>query len=182
MSRVYQLSALFALTTAVWGLCGGLGAAEPRMLSGTAYQDFRLITGALHAEGLRRRSDVSIKIDAKEVAAGFYRPGCDGLLLVAPLPTTAQGWGHIAPSLDLSEFNVQYVYDEIFHLGVPRLKRLQDRLIAEFHEESVKTLPRLVAVAEAGNCKLSVSAAATLLNFSQGKSEMYADELSIGAL
>ena len=182
MSRVYELCALFALTVTFWGLCGGLGAAEPRMMSGTAYQDFRFITAALHGEGLRRRRDVSIEIDAREVAAGFFRPRCDGLLLVAPLPTTAQGWGHIAPSLDLSGFSVHYVYDGVFYVGVPRFKRLKNRLIAEFHDQSMKTLPRLVAVAEAGNCNLSSSAASMLINFSQGKSELYPGELSLGAL
>jgi len=125
----------------------------------------------MHEKGLRRRGDVLIEIDTREVAGGFSRADCDGLLLIAPLPQTAQGWGHIAPRLDLSGFTVHYAYDGSLHSDVPQLQRLRDRLMVELRPTSDSNWPRLVAIAEAGNCNLGADVEAELVNFSRGRDE-----------
>jgi len=167
MNRIYQCSALAGIAVSIWGLLGGLAEAEPK-LSGESAEHIGWISTALHERGLRRRVDVVIEIDASEVAAGFSRVDCDGLLLVATLPHTAQGWGHIAPRLDLSGFTVGYAYDGVWRGDLPRLQRLNDRLMAELRPGSTVDRPRLIAVAEAGNCDLSDRAETTLLELSLG--------------
>ncbi len=168
MNRVYELAALVGIVATVWwGFCGEPATAEPRM-SGGLSDELAWITAALHEEGLHRRSDVVIEIDGRAVAAGFSQVDCDGLLLVAPLPQTAQGWGHVAPRLDLSGFTVQYAYGGTLHADVPQLQRLGDRMIAELRPASVSKRPRLVALAEAGNCELVPSAERVLVDFSNG--------------
>ena len=58
-----------------------------------------VISHVLHDFGLHHRADVAVKLDARPVAAGFSLLDCDGLLLIASLPETAQGWGHLAPQI-----------------------------------------------------------------------------------
>ena len=180
MNRLYELLALSALTVSVWSFCGTLGAAEPRMRSGAVYQDLGVVTAALYEQGLWLRNDVIVELDARQVAAGFYRPDCDGLLLVAPLPTTAQGWGHIAPGLDLSGYSVQYVYEGVFHAGVPRARRLQNRLTAELRDQPAISFPRLVAVAEAGGCDLLATVESVLIDFSRGEGKLSDGQVFMG--
>lgn len=167
MSRIYEWSALAAIAATMWSLCGGLARAEPR-LTGELTHHLGWITAEIHEKGLRRRVDVVIEIDASEVAAGFSRPDCDGLLLIAPLPQTAQGLGRIAPRLDLSGFTVRYTYDGAWYRNVPRLQRLRDRLMAELRPAVAADLPRLIAVAEASTCDLFARAEATLREVSRG--------------
>jgi len=127
-----------------------------------------ILDAALSDTGLRRRDDVVIEMNGREVAHGFSRADCDGLLLVSALPRTAQGWAHIAPRLDLAAFDVTYIYDGIAYERVPRLMRLGDRLLHELGRDEPSTLPRLAAVAEAGGCGLALRAATVLKNFSRG--------------
>lgn len=170
MSRISGLLGLTGIVAAVWSLCAGLAAAEPDMSDGVS-QDLSRITAAMHGEGLHRRVDVLIEIDGREVARGFSRAGCNGLVLIAPLPYTAQGWGHIAPRLDLHGYEVHYAYDGALHHHVPGLQRLQTRLVAQLRPMAASNLPRLLAVAEAGHCDLVDSVASALLDLSTGKDE-----------
>lgn len=127
-----------------------------------------MLDTALSGTGLRRRDDVVIEMNGREVARGFSRADCDGLLLVSVLPRTAQGWAHIAPRLDLEAFEVTYIYDGAAHMRVPRLKRLGDRLLDELRPNSPSALPRVAAIAEAGSCGLALRAATALNTFSRG--------------
>ena len=167
MNRLYEVLALGGIAVAVVGLCIGLASAEPR-LSGRLDQELEWITAGMYEQGLQRRVDVLIEINASEVAKGFSRAECDGLLLIAPLPQTAQDWVHIAPRLNLSGFTVHYIYGGKIHLGAPVLRRLGDRLSAELRREPASSRPRMVAVAEAGSCGLLASVKGVLADFSRG--------------
>ena len=167
MKRFFELLALAGIAATVGVLCEGLTIAEPPVRGGLS-MELDWIATAMQQKGIRRRTDVVIEIDAVEVAAGFSRPDCDGLLLFVPLPHTAQGWGHIAPRLDLSGFVVHYVYGGALHADVPRFQRLGDRLIAELRPNSGSSRPRLAALAEAGSCDLAVSVETALMDYSRG--------------
>ena len=171
MKRVFEVVALAGVAATVVVFCEGLAKAEPRM-RGVLSLDLDWIAAAIYDNGFRRRADVVIEIDAGEVAAGFSRPDCDGLLLFAPLPYTAQGWGHIAPRLDLTGFAVHYVYDGTLYAEVPRLQRLGDRLMAELRPKSASSRPRLAALAEAGDCDLVADAETSLMDFSRGRVDL----------
>ena len=166
MSRIHEVAAIAALSAAALALCMGLGSPNRATEEDPAAALPRL-SAALAAAGLERRDDVLIEMNEREVAHGFSRRGCDGLLLVTVLPRTAQGWAHVAPRLDLSAFDVVYLYDGMRHARVPRLERLGDRLLSELGPAADATLPRLTAVAEAGDCGLALSAAAVLEAFSR---------------
>jgi hypothetical protein len=112
---------------------------------------------ALADVGIRQRRDIKIHLSGNEVAHGYSRTGCPGLLLVAPLPETAQGWGHVAPAVDLSRFHVSYIFKGTVHDSVPLLSRLRNSLIADLiglpDEHNL-----VVALAEAGDCRLAADA------------------------
>jgi len=112
--------------------------------------------------GLRRRTDVNIQINSRDVARGYSRPGCDGLLLASPLPRTAQSWLHVAPRLDLAHFEIQYMYRGMVFKTVPAPRRLLDRLLGELAGKSALVAPRVTALAERGHCGL-LSAAVEVL-------------------
>lgn len=170
MNRISGLLGLTGIVLALWSLCAGLAAAEPDTHGGLS-QDLSRITAAMQDEGLHRRVDVLIEIDGREVARGFSREGCNGLLLIAPLPHTAQGWGHVAPRLDLHGYTVHYAYEGALHHEVPGLQRLRTRLAAQLRPMAASNLPRLLAVAEAGHCHLVDSTASALLALSAGRDE-----------
>jgi hypothetical protein len=161
MTRTIALLASASLALSLGVLCAGVAArAAPADAQDAPSLD--ALGAALAGAGLRQRSDVDIEINQRDVARGFSRPGCDGLLLVAVLPRTAQGWRHIAPQLDLSAFRVSYAYDGILYERLPRLARLRDRLLAELAGRELPPQQRVVALAERGECAL-VPAAAPLL-------------------
>lgn len=113
---------------------------------------------ALQSKGLLLREDISINLSNSPVAAGFSRPDCQGLLLMAPMPSTAQDWGHMAPLLDLSAFRVSYLYQGVLLDKPPVIERFLDSGKALFNTEP-QGLSRLVqAVAEAGDCELAETA------------------------
>jgi len=126
------------------------------------------IRRSLPAAGLLHRHDVVVELNGREVALGFSRSDCDGLLLVAVLPHTAQGWTHLAPRLDLSAFDRSYLYDGLPYRAVPRLERLANRLAAQLRPGRPTALPQVVAIAEAGNCGLTPSVAPALELVSRG--------------
>lgn len=123
---------------------------------------------SLAAAGLRQRRDVVLEMNDREVALGFSRVGCEGLLLVAILPHTAQGWAHIAPRLDFSRFEMGYVYKGVWYQAVPRIERLAVRLLRDLTPHKVGSPPQVVAIAEAGRCGLALSAAPALDAVSRG--------------
>jgi len=111
----------------------------------------------LFHHGLLHRHDVVIRVNDMEVARGYSRSDCDGLLLVAQLPNTAQGWQHVAPKVEFSKFVIRYVYDGEIYGSMPTLPKLRNWLVG--------TLPGLfeqrglvIGLAEVGRCGLVDSA------------------------
>jgi len=165
MTRLVGLLALASLALSLAMLCQDIAwpaaaADEPVSLDA--------LGAALAGARLRQRSEVDIEINQREVARGFSLPGCDGLLLVAVLPRTAQGWRHIAPRLDLSAFRVRYAYAGTLHERVPRFARLRDRLLAELAGREQAAQHRVVALAERGECALLSAAVAALAELASG--------------
>lgn len=112
--------------------------------------------------GLLLRHDVSIEINGRDVALGFSRSGCDGLLLVSVLPRTAQGWNHMAPRLDLSTYRKRYFYNGTTYEFVPRFERLIGRLSVDLWPLRGSLSTPVIATAEAGNCGLLEGAMSVL--------------------
>jgi len=129
--------------------------------------------------GLQQRDDVSIELNGRDVALGFSREGCDGLMLVAVLPHTAQGWSHMAPRLDLSAYQLRYFYDGARYPSVPSFERLAGRLWGDLRPNRSRLLPQVIAVAEAGHCGLARSTAGVLEAVSQGRLPPLGDPESI---
>lgn len=127
------------------------------------------IRHSLSESGLHRREDVLIEINGREVALGFSRPGCDGLLLVTVLPHTAQGWAHMAPRLDLSTYRLAFLHDGVQYPSVPRIERLAVQLRGDLGPHRTRTFPQVIAIAEAGQCGLAPKAAAVLEAISRGR-------------
>ena len=166
VNRVYEVAALAGLASSVLALCVSLSTAGQHANT-WATPKFNAVKAGLIEAGLQHRDDVNIEIGEREVAFGFSRRGCDGLLLIASLPNTAQGWSHIAPRMDMTAFNVQYLYDNTLHAQVPRLQRLGDKLLSQLRPGFALTPPRLLAIAEAGNCRLLQSTVYVLEVFAQ---------------
>ena len=111
----------------------------------------------LFHHGLLHRHDVVIRVNHIDVARGYSRSDCDGLLLVAQLPNTAQGWRHVAPKVEFSKFSTRYVYDGEIYESLPTLPKLRNWLVG--------TLPGffaqrglVIGLAEVGQCGLVDSA------------------------
>ena len=154
MTQVVAWSGLASLALALVLLGAGASARTARVDIPEA-QWLDALGATIGGAGLRQRADVVIEISGREVARGFSRSGCDGLLLVAPLPRTAQGWRHIAPRLDLSGFRVGYAYAGSVHERLPRLARLRDGLLAELGRREPARARPAVALAESGQCALT---------------------------
>lgn len=161
MARRIEWFALASLALALALLCAGV---SPRNAAVHAPEAPWLdsLGVELRRAGLRQRTDVAIEINEREVARGFSRPGCDGLLLVTALPRTAQGWRHVAPRLDLSAFSVRYAYAGTLHERLPRFARLRDRLLGELAGAALPGARPVVALAERGQCELTRAAVAAL--------------------
>ena len=110
---------------------------------------------------LLHRHDVMIRVNNAEVARGYSRAGCDGLLLVAQLPNSAQGWRYIAPAIDLSNSTVRYIYKGDIYESAPVLQKLRSWLVGTLpgHFES---RAMTLGLAEFGHCHL-IERAAPLL-------------------
>jgi hypothetical protein len=129
--------------------------------------------------GLQQRVDVSIELNGRDVARGFSREGCDGLMLVAVLPHTAQGWAHMAPRLDLSAYQLRYFYDGARYPSVPRFERLAGQLWGDLRPHRTRLIPQVIAIAEAGQCGLARSAAGVLGAVSRGRLPPLGDSESL---
>jgi hypothetical protein len=119
----------------------------------------------LFREDLLHRHDIQIRVNSAEVARGYSRADCDGVLLVAQLPNSAQGWRYIAPTIDLSNAVVRFIYKGDIYPTVPVLQKLRSWLVGN--------LPGLfqrreltVGLAEFGHCHL-IERAAPLLAANQ---------------
>ena len=119
----------------------------------------------LLGKDLLHRHDVRIRVNDAEVARGYSRAGCDGLLLVAQLPNAAQGWRYIAPSIDWSSSTVRYIYDGEVYPSAPVLQKLQGWLVGTL-PGYFEPRPLMVGLAEFGHCHL-IERAAPLLAGSQ---------------
>jgi hypothetical protein len=119
----------------------------------------------LFRKELLHRHDIVLRVNNAEVARGYSRAGCEGLLLVAQLPSSAQGWRYIAPNVDLSKSTVRYIYAGEIYASAPVVQKLRSWLVG--------TLPGLfepralmVGLAEFGHCHL-IDRAAPLLAATQ---------------
>ena len=168
MSRLFRNFGVAAIIVCALALYASMEqsarivAAEPSAL-------LDAIRHPLDDSGLHQRDDVSIELNGQEVALGFSRPDCDGLMLVAVLPQTAQGWAHMAPRLDLSTYRLRYFYDGVAYPSVPGLERLADRLRGDLRPHRTRVFPQVIAIAEAGHCGLARGAAAVLEAVSRGR-------------
>jgi hypothetical protein len=111
--------------------------------------------------GLLHRHDVAIRVNDAEIARGYSRSGCDGLLLVAQLPNTAQGWHNVAPRIEFSKYELRYVYDGNVYETVPTLRKLRNWLVGtlpgRFEQREL-----VVGLAETGPCRLMTRALSVL--------------------
>jgi hypothetical protein len=107
----------------------------------------------LFRHGLVHRHDVVIRVNDMDVARGYSRSGCDGLLLVAQLPNAAQGWNYVAPKLDLSNFEMRYVYKDEVYEKAPTLERLRGWLVGTLPGQ-FEARVLVVGLAETGHCHL----------------------------
>ena len=167
MSRLFGIFGIAAIIVCALTLFGSLEQSGRHIASDPS----DVLDGIRHSladSGLHQRSDVSIEMNEREVALGFSRADCDGLMLVAVLPHTAQGWAHMAPRLDLSAYQLGYLYDGVAYPSVPRLERLVDRLRDDLRPHRTSRMPRVVGVAEAGRCGLARNAARVLEAVSRG--------------
>jgi hypothetical protein len=168
MSRFFRIFGVAATFVCALTLYGSLEQSGRRV----AAESPALLDALNHLladSGLHQRDDVSIELNGRDVALGFSRPGCDGLMLVAVLPHTAQGWAHMAPRLDLSRYHLGYLYNGARYPSVPRLERLADRLWGDLRPHRISIFPQVIALAEAGHCGLARSAAAVLEAVSRGR-------------
>lgn len=165
MNRLTEVLAVAGLLVTALVLYVRLTNENPQLMRKTTH-DLLVIGAVLRDYDLHRRSDVTIKLDSTPVAAGFSRLDCDGLLLIAPLPKTAQSWGHLAPRLDLDSYAVKYTYAGDWYYEVPRLQRLVDRVVDDFRKIPASSRPRLVAVAESGECGLTAAVESALTDYS----------------
>ena len=131
---------------------------------------FDLLDVELSKEEFLHRHDVVIRINNAEVARGYSRAGCNGLLLVAQLPNSAQGWRYIAPTIDLSNSAVHYIYEgEIYHTA-PALQRLRNWLVGTL-PGYFRSRAMTVGLAEFGHCHL-LERAAPLLAATQPREDL----------
>lgn len=181
MARRIERFALASLALALALLCAGV---SPRTAAVDAPEAPWLdsLGVELGRAGLRQRTDVAIEINEREVARGFSRPGCDGLLLVAALPRTAQGWRHVAPRLDLSAFSVRYAYAGTLHERLPRFARLRDRLLGELTGAALPGARPVVALAERGQCDLTRAAVPALRTPASAAAALPAHAITLPAL
>ena len=107
----------------------------------------------LFQHGLLHRHDVAIRVNDAEIARGYSRSDCGGLLLVAQLPNTAQGWHNVAPRIEFSNYEIRYVYDGNVYEAVPTIPRLRDWLVGtlpgRFEQREL-----VIGLAETGQCEL----------------------------
>lgn len=168
MSRLLGIVSSVATVVCALTLYGSLEQSGPRVAAEPpALLD--AIGDSLADAGLHQRDDVSIEMNGRDVALGFSRPGCDGLMLVSVLPHTAQGWAHMAPRLDLSNFQLGYLYNGARYPLVPKLERLTGQLWGDLRPHRISMFPQVIALAEAGHCGLARSAAAVLEAVSRGR-------------
>jgi hypothetical protein len=113
------------------------------------------VTHVLDEIGLQHQQDIVMEISGREVSRGFALAGCDGLLFVVPLPSTAQSLARLAPQLNLEALDVRYLFQGVSHDRAPRLKRLLDRVARDLTGAVGVGDYDLIAFAEAGECGLS---------------------------
>jgi hypothetical protein len=128
----------------------------------------------LLGKDLLHRHDIRIRVNNAEVARGYSRAGCDGFLLVAQLPNSAQGWRYIAPSIDWSNSTVSYIYDGHIYPSAPVMQKLRNWLVGTL-PGYFEPRPLMIGLAEFGHCHLIERAAPLLAaNYSFDRLEVAA--------
>jgi hypothetical protein len=151
--RLLESTALFSLMAAIALTLEG-GASEIEVAPEHAVAWLDQVNDVLSNTSLEQRHDVVIEINDVEVARGYSRPTCDGLLLIARLPDNAQGWQHVAPQVDFSRYTVRYLFAGTVYKRTPVLSRLRSRLLDALPGTSGHRAS-IVAFAEAGQCDLT---------------------------
>jgi hypothetical protein len=162
--RLLNLTALFSLVLAA-ALLYSTASWKDAAPATRSVQWLDSVDVELFRMELLHRHDVMIRVNNMEVARGYSRAGCDGLLLVAQLPNSAQGWRYIAPTIDLSNSTVRYVYKGNIYRTAPVLQKLRGWLVGTLpgHFES---RAMTVGLVEFGHCHL-IERAAPLLAATQ---------------
>ncbi len=171
MSRIYRIVGIAVIVICALTMYGSLQQSGRRVAT-DPFTLLDILRPSLADSGLHQRVDVLIELNGREVALGFSRAGCDGLLLVSILPRTAQGWAHMAPRLDMSSFRIGYLYEGVLYPAVPRFERLAGGLLGDLRPHEADPSPQVVAIAESGHCDLASSAAPALEAVSLGRSSL----------
>lgn len=124
----------------------------------------------LFKKRLVHRHDVAIRINDSDVARGYSKAGCTGILLVTQLPHSAQGWAAVAPQVDLSGFSKRYLFEGRIYDDIPTLKRLGHWLKGTL-PGVFSTRNLVIGLAERGPCQLMQQAIPLLNGMSEGTIE-----------
>lgn len=110
---------------------------------------------AMSENGLVKDFASQALISGIPAAAIYRRPSCDGLLVVVPLPLTAQRFEHVVPSFQENETASGFVFQGRRSEAYPMLSRLVAIISANFHiRTDIDTT--VFAFKELGNCGLSL--------------------------
>jgi hypothetical protein len=150
--RYLDLTALLSLCAAC-ALALWIGPSTDAAPGNHSVQWLDAVDIELSHHGILHRHDVSIKINNSEVARGFSGLHCDGLLLIAQLPNTSQGWHRIAPQVDMSRYETRYLFEGEAFEQVPVLPRLRSWLVSTLPGVT-GTRQQVIALAETGHCGL----------------------------
>jgi len=153
MTKPLNLIAIGFMTLSTAGLLGRASALKPE-LPWNAEAIMRPYRTVLEQKGLLTREDIQITVSDLPVALGFTRPGCRGTLLMAPLPSSAQSWTHVAPLVDLDEFKVTYNYKGALYKKAPLARRLLDNTWSLINLSEQDNRHVVLAFAETGDCDL----------------------------
>ncbi len=113
---------------------------------------------AMEASGLARSLSSRIEVSGSPVASIYHAPGCPGLLLVVPLPPTAQRFEHVVPALDTPASAEGYVYRGQHEETYPAARRVLGIILADLRLASNQAPgvdSTVFAYREIGLCGLS---------------------------
>lgn len=134
-----------------------LKAAVPNEFEPDRRDLLREAESALLRSGLKKSEQSRMLVSGEPVAVAYGRPGCEGLLVVAPLPRTAQGLKHVLGSLEGAFSEIGFVFKGEAHENYPLWQRLASNLEIALTRRSGVLSPfgePLFAYGEVGSCEL----------------------------
>jgi hypothetical protein len=88
----------------------------------------RFMETLLQANGLRRSHASKLEISAQTAGVVFNRVGCEGALIVVPLPPTAQSFEQVLAGFNSDVAHSGFVYRSMRYPSYPHLARSVDRV------------------------------------------------------